>query len=118
MNVTITLPDELEYRLQYTAEIQQRSIQEIVIELLRDRFLQPSTTEHFLTPEEVVAQIQATPPNPNCIIPAQGSLLDALRNRPEDAEFDLQEWTRNFRAVEQEMAMREIIDSQMDDHPM
>ena len=35
--------------------------------------------EAFPTPEDVVAKIQATPPNSRTVRPARGSLAEALR---------------------------------------
>lgn len=56
------------------------------------------------TLEQFVARIQARPSHPDSIIPAQGSLRDALRNPTyEDDDFDLEEWTKQWSAIEQEM---------------
>jgi hypothetical protein len=44
------------------------------------------------TVAEVVARIQATPPNPVMITPPQGDLAEALRNGPTDPDFDLKTW--------------------------
>jgi hypothetical protein len=55
------------------------------------------------TPDEVVAKIRSTPPNPSGIRPATASLADALSNAPDDPSFDLQDWTRRWIAVEGEL---------------
>ena len=55
------------------------------------------------TPEEVVARIRATPPNPSGIRAATASLADTLRNSPGDPNFHLEDWTRRWSAVEDEM---------------
>jgi len=50
-----------------------------------------------------VAKIRAMPPNPHGIRPAAGSLAEALRNAPDDPDFDLASWSREWAAVEAEM---------------
>ena len=57
----------------------------------------------FPSLEEVVAKIQAAPPNPHSFRPAKGSLADALRDAPEDPHFDLAEWNKKWSEVEAEM---------------
>lgn len=59
--------------------------------------------EAFSTPEEVVAKIQATPLNPRSIRPGQGSLAEALHSAPEDPNFDLATWEREWAEVEAEI---------------
>lgn len=51
----------------------------------------------------LVEQIKTTPPNPAAIRPATGSLVEALKNAPEDPDFDLEAWTRQWDVVEAEM---------------
>jgi prevent-host-death family protein len=51
----------------------------------------------------LVDRIKATPPNPNNIHPATASLADLLRNAPQDPDFDLETWTRQWDAIEAEM---------------
>ena len=51
----------------------------------------------------LVERIKATPPNPATIRPATGSLAEALQNAPENPDFDLETWTRQWDAVEAEM---------------
>ena len=51
----------------------------------------------------LVERIKATPPNPAAIRPATGSLAEALRNAPEDPNFDLEAWTRQWDTIETEM---------------
>ena len=97
MAVTITLPDEMETKLQHKAQTQHRSVEELALDILGSALEQE---EGFPTPEEVVAKIQATPPNPRSIRPARGSLAEALRSAPEDPDFDLASWEREWAAVE------------------
>lgn len=57
--------------------------------------------------EDLVARIKATPPNPNAIRPATGSLAEYLSQsiaaESADEEFDEEEWQRNWDAIEREM---------------
>ncbi|MCZ7571402.1 MAG: Arc family DNA-binding protein [Ardenticatenaceae bacterium] len=100
MAITITLPEEIESKLQRRAETQHRSIEELALDILNDA-LQQEESVHSL--DDVVARIQATPPNPRSIRTAQGSLAEALRSAPEDSDFDLATWKRDWAAVEAEM---------------
>jgi hypothetical protein len=100
MAVEITLPQDLATLLQERAEAQNRTMEEEALHLLR---IALATDEALLTPEQVVARIKATPPKPNNIRPAHGSLAEALRNGPEDPAFDLAEWKQAWQAVEAEM---------------
>lgn len=101
MSLSITLPDSLTAELQSRAQRQQLSVEDLAIRLLGDAVAQ--SKEPYAAPEEVVARIRATPPNSANIRPATGSLAEALENAPEDVEFDLQTWTREWNAVEAEM---------------
>ena len=47
--------------------------------------------------------IKATPPNPQSIRAAQGSLAEALKKAPNDPDFDLGQWEKNWSVVEAEM---------------
>ena len=100
MAVTIILPDELETQLQRKAQVQQLSVEELALEILGQAL---ETEKPFPSPEEVVTKIQATPPNPHSIRPADGSLAEALRNAPNDPNFDLAAWNREWAAIEAEM---------------
>ena len=51
----------------------------------------------------LVERIKATPPNPAAIRPATGALAEALRNAPEDPDFDLETWTRQWDTIEAEI---------------
>ena len=51
----------------------------------------------------MVERIKATPPNPAAIHPATDSLADLLRDAPQDPNFDLETWTRQWNAIEAEM---------------
>lgn len=43
------------------------------------------------------------PPNPVTFRPAQGSLLEALKDVPNEPEIDVESWNREWVAVEAEM---------------
>ena len=87
----------METKLQHKAQTQHRSVEELALDMLGSALEQE---EGFPTPEVVVAKIQATPPNPRSIRPARGSLAEALRSAPEDPDFDLASWEREWAAVE------------------
>lgn len=101
MTITITLSDKLARDLQYRAEEKKISVDELVADLLSEALANES--EEYPTLEEVVARIKATPPNPANIHPATESLADLLRGAPEDPDFDLEAWTRDWARVEAEM---------------
>jgi prevent-host-death family protein len=68
--------------------------------------LAPADVEAIRNDPELVAlveQIKATPPNPDAIHPATTSLAELLQDAPEDADFDLETWTRQWNAIEAEM---------------
>lgn len=55
-------------------------------------------------PDEIVAKIQALPPDPQGVRPASDSLAGALRDAPENPDFDLSTWNRDWTAAEEEIA--------------
>jgi plasmid stability protein len=99
MSVTINLPADLEVLLRRTASAQERSAEDVAIEILRAALLE----EQEPTLDEVVARIRSTPPNPAVIRPAQGSLAEALAET-KNADFDLATWQAAWSQVEEEMA--------------
>lgn len=101
MSVTITLNDPLAEQLRMRAMRQHLQLEELVFTILKDA-LKPANID-ILTPEEVVAKIQATPPNPQNIHFATGSLREALRHAPDYPDFDLEAWELSWVAVEREM---------------
>ncbi len=97
MSVTITLPRHLEAALKSAAEARKSTIEELALALLGNAIkavLAPS-------PEDLVAEIRAA--GPVTASPANGSLAQALRSAPEDPEFELETWRREWSAVEAEM---------------
>jgi len=99
MPLTITLSDTLVTPLQPKAKAKKLSLPELVEGLLHNVV----KAESYPTPEQVVAKIQATPPNPANIRPATGSLAEALQHAPEGPDFDLENWTREWSIIEYEM---------------
>ncbi len=100
MTLTINLPQDLESRLEREASTRQLSIEEIALDILDNALSRDSLS---MTPQQVVAKIQSTPPNAQSIRVASGSLADALRAAPSDPEFDLDQWNAEWAAVEAEM---------------
>jgi hypothetical protein len=109
MTLTISLPDEVQVKLEKRANAVKWSVEKMATHLLDEALSsidgKPGETE--LTPEDVVARILTLPPKPQNIRPAVGSLSDALRESKPDYSFDLEEWKRNWAAVEAEMKATE-----------
>ena len=102
MSITITVPREIETELQDKAMQQNLSVEELAIALLSHAL---DREPAFPTPEEVVAEIQSMQPNPIRLRPANGSLAEALRDAPDDPDFDLSVWNQEWAMVEAEMKM-------------
>lgn len=97
VGITITLPRALEAALQDAAEARDSSVEAFALEILGDAV----GTGMVPSPEDVVAEIRALPA---IAVPvANGSLADALQDAPEDPEFELETWRRQWAAVEAEM---------------
>lgn len=99
MATTITVPDTLAVRLQQQASVQHRSVEDVALDILRDALIETSIPGV----DAVIAKIKATAPNPRNIRPAQGVLADALRRTPNTEAFDLDQWNKEWAAVEAEM---------------
>ncbi len=97
MSVTITLPRNLEAELKSAAQARKSSIEELVLALLGNAL----KTILAPLPEDVVAEIRAAGPATAPL--ANGSLAEALRSAPEDPDFELETWRREWSAVEAEM---------------
>jgi hypothetical protein len=106
MALMIQLDEPLLKRLQLKAKESQLSVEQLVLDILSDA-VKPQ--EDFPTLEEVVARIKNTPPNPASIRLATGSLADHLRNAPDDPDFDLETWTREWEQIEAEMKATTIL---------
>ena len=97
--MTISLPDDIGRKIQSRAEAEGISVNALVTDLV----LQALEAEDDLTLEEFVARIQAMPPNPASVRPAQGSLLAALQSKPIDSDFDQATWEKEWAAAEAEL---------------
>lgn len=100
---TITLPDTLETELQQRARTEQRSVEDVALEILHKAFAE--TTLPSL--DAVVAKIKSTGPNPHNIRSAQGSLADVLRRADSTQDFHLDRWNKEWAAVEAEIRAAE-----------
>ncbi len=96
MSITITLPDDVQAQLQRAAESQRRSVEEVALDILADA---AGAGPAGSTPEEVVARIRATSPNPQSILAATASLAAALRNAPHVPDFNLGVWEHEWAVV-------------------
>jgi len=67
--ITITLSDELVVGLEPKAREQKRTVEQLALSILAG-----AAEESVPTPEEVVARVQSTPPNPSHIRPATSNL--------------------------------------------
>lgn len=101
MPLVLTVPDNIAIRLQTRSNSRQVPLDKMVLDMLL-HVMEDEQDEEF-TLEELVAEIKATPPNPKNIRPATGSLREALENRPDDPDFDLESWNRQWAAIEYEM---------------
>lgn len=88
-----------------TAAVIQMNMWQNLLDLL-DATGQVATAEGIdeITPEQVVAGVQTRPVCSENVILPKGSLLEALQNPTYvDEDFDLDEWTKQWLAVEKEM---------------
>jgi plasmid stability protein len=99
MTMTITLEGDLATALKDRAAKQHLSAEQLAIHILTDAM---ARSDPF-TPSEVVAQIQATVPNPSSAKPGTANLADLLHAAPGDPSFDLESWNRHWSAVEAEL---------------
>jgi plasmid stability protein len=100
MTITITLEDDVVAGLQHRAERRQRSVEELAVEILT------AAVEdlELSTPLEVVGRMQASKPNTDQIRPATASLATLLQASPDDPDFNLNDWQRQWAAVSSERA--------------
>jgi len=104
MVVKLELNDHVIEHYEGEAEAQDLSLEELLAGILTTSAYVPvASTFLSMTPEAVMAEVRTLPPNPNAVIPAQGSLLEALLAGPEDPDFDLDVWNQQWAQVEAEM---------------
>ncbi len=70
----------------------------------------PQEDNAFPSLEEVVREIQESGQLPHNVRTAVGSLAEALENAPQDPDFDLATWQREWAVVEREMALMTRMD--------
>jgi hypothetical protein len=99
MPVTITLADDLVAALTDLAQKHHLSVEQLAIRILTGAL---ADSEPDIL-REVVARIQATPPNPTQVRPATANLADLLQPAPDDPCFDLERWKGQWSVVEAEM---------------
>lgn len=116
MEVTITLPDGLERHLRRAADAQGRTTEEVALEILRGALLAEPDDRDEPNLDVLVATIRATPPNPNAVRPARGSLADALADMIPDESFDLADGEAAWVVVEDEMASLTRADDRAEGH--
>jgi len=100
MTITIDLKESVLAGLQ-----QQAQQQRVTVEALAARILETAAEETATESlEKLVARIKAMPPDPAMTRPGDGKLAEKLMSAPDDPDFNLEEWNRNWAAVEQEMS--------------
>lgn len=102
MVMTLTFPPNIAKQLEQLSQTQQISAEELALKFISEG-LADVDLESNVELEQLVQEVQSMPPNPDAIIPAKGDLLSALQNSPEDPEFDLEQWQRQWSAVETEI---------------
>ena len=118
MTTSINLPDDLSRLLRKRAQRQHLSLEEYVIDALRemsvDAYLALDKPQAMAELEELVKRIGSTPSNPSSITEPRGTLADALAAQPEDPTFVLDEWERDWSDVERELRRIEMEDALAD----
>ncbi|MFZ1753568.1 MAG: hypothetical protein WAU10_07500 [Caldilineaceae bacterium] len=116
MTLTISLPIEVQEKLEKRAKAVKWSVEEMATHLLNEALsVTPKPGQDELTPEDVIARILASPAKPQNVRPAVGSLSEALREGRTDYTFDLDEWTKEWAIVEAEMKAIEQADMLADE---
>lgn len=100
MSLTITLPDEIATKLQAHAEIQQKSVDDIVVNILGSA-LDDAASSGAL--EAVVLRIQSHPSDPSHIHPATQDLGELLKDVEREEPLDVAAWQSDWSKVEEEM---------------
>jgi hypothetical protein len=99
LTISITLNDELVAGLEPNAKQRQLSVEQLAIKILMDAV----TGSRGLTPEEVVAKIQARRSQPISARTPSANLANLLGDSEIDPNFDQQKWRREWAAMEAEM---------------
>jgi len=118
MTTSINLPDDLSRLLRKRARRQHLSLEQYVIDALREMSVDTSLAldkpQAMSELEELVKRIGSMPTNPSAITEPRGSLADVLAAQPEDPTFILDEWERDWSDVERELRRIEMEDALAD----
>ena len=118
MTTSINLPDDLSRLLRKRARRQHLSLEQYVIDALReisvDTSLALDKPQAMSELEELVKRIGSMPTNPSAITEPGGWLAEVLAAQPEDPTFVLDEWERDWSDVERELRRIEMEDALAD----
>lgn len=122
MTMMIQLPNTVAATLRKAAKRRQISPDVLAAQLIEDALTAEAlpaveatlTSDVLPSLEQLVAKIQGLPRDPRNIRPATASLKELLENAPEDPEFDLDEWQRQWDMFEQELKDIERADRERD----
>lgn len=94
MVITLDFPPDIAAQLKEMAQAQKIPVAELAYQFVVDGLAEnhPDQAEGQTLDEELeqlVREVQAMPPNPDSVIPAEGSLLEALQNSSSDPDLDL-----------------------------
>jgi hypothetical protein len=116
MEITLTLPESMVERLERQAEQLNVSVDDLAWNLFSNGLpgdslatLHPAGADQPARPSlaEVVARIQAIPPNPDAVIPATTTIDQVVAywaaNPPVEDDLAPEEWDRLWAAFEQEL---------------
>ena len=122
MTMMIQLPNTVAATLRKAAKRRQISPDVLAAQLIEDALTAEAlpaveatlTSDVLPSLEQLVAKIQGLPRDPRNIRPATASLKELLENAPEDPEFDLDEWQRQWDMFEEEVKDIERADRERD----
>jgi hypothetical protein len=103
MTITIHVADPLANRLQKWASVRRLTPEQLALDILANALEPMDALQESVN--AVVARIRSTHPSADAVRPALGSLREALELSPDDPAFDLNQWTTDWDAAEQEMKM-------------
>lgn len=106
MTMTVTIPEDLAAKVVRRATRQGTAPEQLVVDLLEADF----DSGGVATPEEVVAKIKATPPDPAAFVLAQESLIEFLRDALDEPPIDSDAWNQEWAVIEAEMKHRDHLD--------
>lgn len=110
MTLTISLSAETQDKLKRRADAFKWSEEQMASHLLEQAL---DTSLPSL--EEIIERVQSLPSRLAIGPDSNISLAEALRNAPDDPDFDLAEWTAQWQAVEAEMKAIERADAIADE---